>query len=66
MYVARIVGPSGTEWFLCRGRRVDTLAQATKYPHPSSARAAIERAAWLRHGFFVDVIDPDDPERKVA
>jgi len=42
MYLVRIDTTSGPSW-LHHGRRVTERERATRYPHPSSAKAAFER-----------------------
>jgi len=66
-YVARIIGPSGMETYLSRGREV-RLENATRHSHPSAAWKAAQsyRKRHARETFTYDVIDTRDPERRVA
>jgi hypothetical protein len=70
-YVAKIIGPSGMESYLMRGREVECADNATHYSHPSAARVAI-RNYMLRNypnkyqRPIADVIDTRDPERTIA
>lgn len=64
-YIVRIVGPSGMERYLCRGRAV-SRDNATRYPHPSGALAAARKYHDAQTvPTYVDVIDEDDAERDV-
>lgn len=64
-YVVRVVGQSGMERYLCRGREVLLPESATRYPHPSNAWQAAY-AYMIKHDkVSVDVIDMRDPERQV-
>lgn len=63
-YVVAIVGPSGMQTFLARGREVSRQEHATHYPHPSNAEQAgtayLAKAAGL---FTYAVIDTrSEPE----
>lgn len=66
-YCVRIVGPSGTETYLCRGREV-SFANATLYSSPSAALRAMHALVRGRRivPFVCDVIDTKDPERVIA
>lgn len=63
-YVVRVVGPSGMERYLARGRMVERADHATHYPHPSNARKAgvAYEAAHEGERFFWYVEDANDPE----
>lgn len=60
-YAAQIVGPSGQVTYLSRGKRVG-YEHATHYPHPSSARRAVDAFQAKHKGFIGIVIKPSDPE----
>lgn len=75
-YIVRVIGPSGMERYLWRGQEIERRENATHYPHPSSARRAMDSyaarmydaAAKAGRKPFVlvfGVIDTRDPERIV-
>lgn len=67
-YVVRVIGPSGMERYLYRAsREVESDGPATRYHHPSAAKAAGRsyEAKFKEPQFFWDVIDTRDPERRV-
>lgn len=66
LYLARVVQRDGVARYLSRGRLVDLSSNATHYGAPSAARVAIDRFLAKRPGLIADVIDANDPERRVA
>jgi hypothetical protein len=42
-YVARVVIPTGTAWFLWRGKHMANPREATQHQHPSAAQRAANR-----------------------
>ena len=67
MYVVRIVLRDANEYFLRRGKLVQSVEAATWYYHPSAARKAVAGMykRWTRGSFIMDIVDPRDPERRV-
>lgn len=65
-YIVRIVGPSGMERYLRRGREVSE-ENATRFSSPSAACYAACRYQDTHPTakFIVDTIDIRDPERQV-
>lgn len=67
-YVVRVIGPSGMERYLYRAtREVERSETATRYHHPSAAKAAGRsyESKFKEPMFFWDVQDLRDPERRV-
>ncbi len=62
--VARVVGPTGRETYLCHGKEVDNPENATHFMHPSAAHYAADAYRLNVAGLpvCVDVIDLDDEE----
>ena len=66
-YIVRIIGPSGMESYLYRATRETRQETATRYHHPSAAKAAGRsyESKFKNPPFFWDVQDLRDPERRV-
>jgi hypothetical protein len=67
MYVVRVVLRDANERYLTRGKLTEIIEAATWYHHPSAARKAVAGLyrKWPKGGFIVDILDPNDPERKI-
>jgi hypothetical protein len=67
-YVVQITGPSGLSRYLSRGKLVESMEQASHYPHPSNAREALGGFTTKggMQGRVASLIDTRDHERVMS
>jgi hypothetical protein len=67
-YVIEVIGPSGMSRYLSRGKLVESIDQASRYPHPSNASEALGGFTTKggMQGRVARLIDTRDPERVMS